>query len=70
MATNVTEIKNRIEQSLPAMLGDIETLVTCESPSADLEAVGRSADVVARVGAARLGAEPERIVIDGRTHLR
>ncbi len=30
----------------------------------------RSADVVARVGARRLGVEPERIVIDGRTHLR
>ena len=30
----------------------------------------QSADVVARVGARRLGVEPERIVLDGRTHLR
>ena len=29
-----------------------------------------SADVVARVGARRLGVAPERIVLDGRTHLR
>lgn len=56
--------------SLPAMLADIEELVSCESPSADLDAVARSADVVARVGERLLGAAPERIVLDGRTHLR
>src|SRR5690348_17196095 len=56
--------------ALPAMLSDIEALVTCESPSADHAAVAASADVVARVGAARLGVEPERIVVDGCTHLR
>jgi glutamate carboxypeptidase len=55
---------------LPEMLADIETLVTCESPSADLAAVARSADLVAQLGARRLGTEPERIVLDGRTHLR
>ena len=52
------------------MLDDIRALVECESPSDDRAAVARSAGVVARVGAARLGAEPERIVLDGRTHLR
>ena len=56
--------------ALPAMLADIEPLVDCESPSADLAAVARSADVVARLGAGLLGARPERIVLDGRTHLR
>jgi glutamate carboxypeptidase len=55
---------------LSDLLDDLRVLVECESPSADLEAVARSAEVVARVGAARLGVEPERIVIDGRTHLR
>jgi glutamate carboxypeptidase len=55
---------------LAAMLADLRELVECESPSADLAAVARSADVVARVGAARLGVVPERIVLDGRTHLR
>ncbi|MET0233514.1 MAG: M20 family metallopeptidase [Kibdelosporangium sp.] len=52
------------------MLAEIEELVTCESPSTDLAAVAASADVVAEVGARRLGGPPERIVLDGRTHLR
>jgi len=51
-------------------LSDLRELVECESPSHDLAAVARSADVVARVGAARLGVPPEQIVLDGRTHLR
>ncbi|MFF6995882.1 M20 family metallopeptidase [Streptomyces sp. NPDC008313] len=57
-------------EALPRMLADLETLVSCESPSADLDAVAASADVVAEVGTARLGVRPERIVIEGRTHLR
>src|SRR6185437_312650 len=44
-------------------------LIGCESPSADLAAVARSAGVVASVGARYLG-EPERIVEQGCTHLR
>ncbi|MCW2850959.1 MAG: glutamate carboxypeptidase [Nocardioides sp.] len=55
---------------MDAFLSDLRELVECESPSADLDAVARSADVVARVGAARLGVAPERIVLDGVTHLR
>ncbi|PXY22988.1 M20/M25/M40 family metallo-hydrolase [Prauserella muralis] len=55
---------------LPALLADIEELVTCESPSSDLAAVAASAEVVARVGTRRLGVAPERIVHAGRTHLR
>jgi glutamate carboxypeptidase len=56
--------------ALPLMLADLEELVRCESPSRDLAAVAVSAEVVARLGTERLGAEPERIVLDGRTHLR
>src|SRR6202046_1246730 len=59
-----------MEARLAAILADTEELVKCESPSADLEAVARSADIVADVGARRLGSVAERIVIDGRTHLR
>lgn len=55
---------------LPGLLADLRELVECESPSFDLAAVARSADVAARVGASRLGTLPERIVLDGRTHLR
>ncbi|MET9365741.1 M20 family metallopeptidase [Streptomyces sp. NPDC006632] len=52
------------------MLGDLETLVTCESYSADLAAVARSAQVVAGLGARLLGARPQTLVHDGVTHLR
>ncbi|MBG0830329.1 M20 family metallopeptidase [Planomonospora sp. ID67723] len=52
------------------MLRDLEELVTCESFSADLAAVARSAEVVAAQGTRLLGAAPEKIVIDGVTHLR
>ncbi|MFF4986286.1 M20 family metallopeptidase [Streptosporangium saharense] len=53
-----------------AMIADIERLVRCESPSDDLAAVARSAEAVAELGARYLGAEAERLVVDGRTHLR
>jgi len=55
---------------LADLLADVRELVECESPSADLAAVARSADVLARVGERRLGVAPERLVVDGRTHLR
>ncbi|MEV0261285.1 M20 family metallopeptidase [Streptomyces sp. NPDC050617] len=60
----------RFEAALPRVLADIEALVRRESPSADLAAVARSADLVADMGAGHLGAAPERIVLDGRVHLR
>lgn len=56
--------------AMPRMLADLEALVNCESPSTDLDAVASSADVVAAVGTARLGVGPQRIRIEGRTHLR
>lgn len=55
---------------MDTFLADLRELVECESPSADLAAVARSADVVARLGTARLGVAPERIVLTGVTHLR
>jgi glutamate carboxypeptidase len=48
------------------LIQDLRTLVECESPSSDPEALARSADLVARLGTAHLGAEPERLGI----HLR
>ena len=60
----------RMHATLDSMLADIETLVRCESPSADLAAVANSAEVMARLGTERLGQEPERIVREGCTHLR
>ncbi|UBU08418.1 M20 family metallopeptidase [Nonomuraea gerenzanensis] len=63
-------VTSRGSLSLPSLLADLQELVECESPSADHAAVARSAALVARIGAALLGAEPERITIDGCSHLR
>jgi glutamate carboxypeptidase len=63
------QLVSRMRDRLPEMLTDIEILVRCESPSADHDAVARSADVVTRLGTHLLGAEPDRIVFDGVTHL-
>jgi glutamate carboxypeptidase len=49
---------------------DLAELVNVESPSADLDAVSRCADVVTTLGKRTLDESPERIIIDGRTHLR
>jgi glutamate carboxypeptidase len=59
-----------MQGKLAVLLADIEELVRCESPSSDLAAVARSAEVVARIGTRWLGVEPEPIVVDGRVHLR
>ncbi|WP_430647810.1 M20 family metallopeptidase [Agromyces sp. GXS1127] len=64
------ELLDWAEASLPGMIADLERLIRVESPSADQEAVARSADAVAAIGEQRLGFAPERIVIDGCTHLR
>ena len=58
------------EDTLVEMLDDIRKLVECESPSSDLAAVSRSADVVAAIGTRLLGLPPERILVDGCSHLR
>lgn len=55
---------------LETIVADIGTLVRSESPSADREAVARSAEVVAALGERVLGVAPERLVVDGTTHLR
>ncbi|MET4926006.1 M20 family metallopeptidase [Streptomyces sp. PSRA5] len=60
----------RADAAVRDLLADIETLVRCESPSSDREAVARSADVVTALGRRLLDAEPDRIVTDGSTHLR
>lgn len=57
-------------QGLSAMTDDLGTLVRCESPSSDREALMISADLVADLGARLLGAAPERISLDDCPHLR
>ena len=58
-----------LQAAEPAMVEQIIRLLERESPSGDLAAVARSAETVAAVGEQVLGARPERIEIDGCTHL-
>src|SRR6476660_2151604 len=55
---------------LPDLLADLEALVSCESPSVDLAAVRRSADLIADIGARRLDVAPDRVEVEGCSHLR
>ncbi|HUR78954.1 MAG TPA: M20 family metallopeptidase [Acidimicrobiales bacterium] len=53
------------------MLDELERLVSVESPSLDHEACARCADALTEVASVVLpGHAPERIVVDGATHLR
>jgi glutamate carboxypeptidase len=58
------------DRLLPRMLTDLAELVTCESPSADQQALAGSARLVARQGTRALGVEPELLVHAGCPHLR
>lgn len=69
--TSVTDdLLTRSTTALPRMLADIERLVSCETPTDDLPAVAAGASLVEEIGHRLLGAAAERIVLDGRTHLR
>jgi glutamate carboxypeptidase len=60
--------------ALRGQLDEMETalraLVEAESPSEDAGALAACADLVATTGADLLGAGPERVEVDGLTHLR
>jgi glutamate carboxypeptidase len=60
----------RLAARLPEMLEDLGQLVQCESPSADVSALARSAGRVAAVGERLTGHAPEVIADAGPTHLR
>ena len=59
-----------LEAGRERILAQTMDLVRLETPSADLEALARGADLVADTGALELGAMPERVTVDGRQHLR
>lgn len=54
----------------PDMVEQLEALVCAESSSDDLAALGSCADTLAEVGVEVLGVAPERLVVDGKPHLR
>ena len=55
---------------MSSMIDALERLVTVESPSVDKDACARCADALVDVAHAFIGVEPERIDVDGSTHLR
>ncbi|MFI5937658.1 M20/M25/M40 family metallo-hydrolase [Actinoplanes sp. NPDC051494] len=63
-------LRDRMTARLPSMVADIERLVRCESPSSDPVALAASTEAVAALGTRLLGAEPERLTVDNRVHLR
>lgn len=65
----MTTEPNPTPMSLDVMLEDLRTLVECESPSDDLAATARCAEVLADLGQARMGAAPERVRVGERVHL-
>lgn len=54
----------------PAILRDIERLISIETPSSDPDAVAAGARLVSELIEERLGVTPETVVIDGCAHLR
>ncbi len=50
-------------------LDQLERLVMCESPSDDVDLLGRCADVVGDLCHEILGERPDRLELDGRPHL-
>jgi glutamate carboxypeptidase len=61
----LSELRSRT----PAMLEHLRAMVEAESPTNDLEQTARCAAVIGELGAGLVGAAPERVVADGRTHL-
>lgn len=51
------------------MVDELAALVACESPSGDTTATAACAGTVAEIGAGWLGAGPEVLEVEGRTHL-
>jgi len=52
------------------LVEDVAELVGCESPSRDLDAVQRCADVVEALALRRIGSAPHRVMVGDRVHLR
>ncbi|HVT65098.1 MAG TPA: M20/M25/M40 family metallo-hydrolase [Mycobacteriales bacterium] len=57
--------------AVDSFVADVEALVSCESPSANTDALARCADAIDAIALRRIGMPAERMTTDGgRTHLR
>lgn len=68
--SHLAHLAQAASAALPQMLGDIERVISIETPSSDLEAVARGAHDFADLLESRVGVRPEVLTVDGVTHLR
>lgn len=68
--TFISSLAERCDTGVTDLLADVFRCIRCESPSDDKQAVAADADLVAEIGTDRLGVRPEKLIVDGRTHLR
>src|SRR5262245_36779899 len=59
-----------LRRRLPEMVEALEALVEAESPSADPKACESCASVADGIALQTFGRSAERLIVDGRTHLR
>jgi len=64
------ELVDAFRRRLPAMVEALQALVEAESPSADPKACESCASVADGLALQTLGRSAERLIVDGRTHLR
>lgn len=65
-----TTLLEGLRAQLAEMTDVLAELVRVESPSSDIAATARCAEVVSRLGGQLLGSAPETIQVDGAVHLR
>jgi glutamate carboxypeptidase len=70
MPNDSPALVDALRRRLPEMVEALEALVSAESPSADLEACESCASVAEGLVRGILGESAERVIVDGRTHLR
>jgi glutamate carboxypeptidase len=63
-------MQSKLRERLPEMVDALGTLVAAESPSADLGACDACASVADGLALRILGQAGERVLVEGRTHLR
>jgi glutamate carboxypeptidase len=63
------KLRRTLTDQLPEMVAQLDALVACESPSNDVAALSRCAELLDRQAADLWGARPEWIRSDGRPHL-
>ena len=70
MGSPSTALVARLRERTPEMIEALRALVEVESPTSDLQACAACADTVDELARELLGVRAERVLVDGRVHLR